>query len=100
MGEKNSSGKNKLFACLFSESPSSPFSYKQRFTDEVFTVARVSIPRNRSEPITYVLHDNKGEEILGRFYASELVAFKYDEDRHRGRQQVGFAAEGLVNCSS
>ena len=35
-------------------------SYKQRFTDEVFTVARVSIPSNRSEPITYVLHDNKG----------------------------------------
>ena len=74
--------------------------YKQRFTDEVFTVARVSIPRNRSEPITYVLHDNTGKEILGRLYASELVAFKFDEDRHRGRQQVGIAAEGLVNWSA
>ena len=72
--------------------------YKQRFTDEVFTVERVSIPRNRSEPITYVLHDNKGEEFLGSFYSSELVALKYDEDRHR--QQIGMAAEGLVYWSS
>ena len=60
----------------------------------------MSIPRNCSEPITYVLHDNKGEEILGRFCASELVAFKYDEDRHRGRKQVGIADEGLVICLS
>ena len=74
-------------------------SYKQRFTDEVFTVARVPITRNRGEPITYVLHNNKGE-IRGLFYASELIAFKYDEDRHRGRQQVGIAAERLVNKSS
>ena len=75
-------------------------SYKQQFTDELFIVAIVSIPRNCSEPITYVLHDNKGEEILGRFYASELVAFNYDEDRHCGRQQVRIAAEGVVNWSS
>ena len=60
---------------------------------------RVPIPRNRGEPITYVLHNNKGE-IRGRFYASELIAFKYDEDRHRGRQHVGIAAERLVNKSS
>ena len=89
MGEKKCLGKNKLFAC-----------YKQRFTDEAFTVARVSIPRNCSESITYVLHAYKVEEILGRFYASELVAFMYDEERHRGRQQVGILAEGLVNWSS
>ena len=59
--------------------------YKQRFTDELFTVCRVSVPRSKFEPITYVLKDKENEEILGRFYASELVPYRYDETRHRAR---------------
>ena len=36
-----------------------------------------SFLRNWGEPITYVLHDKKGEEILGGFHYAELAAFKY-----------------------
>ena len=91
-GRKNLFRKKQTLRLSFQRKPFQK-SYKQQFTDELFTVARVSIPRNCSEPITYVLHDNNGEEILGRFYASELVAFNYDEDRHCGRQQVCIAVQ-------
>jgi Integrase core domain/Chromo (CHRromatin Organisation MOdifier) domain len=43
--------------------------YLPRFTDEVFTVARVFTSR---APITYQLRDADGESISGLFYAQDL----------------------------
>ena len=45
--------------------------YKQSFTDEIFDI--VDIPT--LNPPTYSLVDESGEEILGKFYESELIKF-------------------------
>lgn len=64
--------------------------YKQKFTNEVFQVARVSNPRNNSQPPTYLLQDRNGEKIIGRFYGNELTQYKYLDSRNRPRHQRSF----------
>lgn len=71
--------------------------YKQKFTDEVFTIKKVSMSRiSKTEPVTYVLSDNRGEEILGRFYEQELVPYKYVEDRHRAKHQTSIGTASFT----
>ena len=51
--------------------PDLPFrkGYKQSFTDEVFTIDRITT----INPPTYALLDATNEKILGKFYEPELV---------------------------
>ena len=58
--------------------------YKQQYTNEVFKVSRVRVPKVKS-PVTYHLLDSKDEPILGKFYTPELTHFKYLQDRGRLR---------------
>lgn len=60
--------------------------YKQQYTNEVFRVYQVCKPK-KSGPVTFKLKDNRGEPILGRFYAAELTHFKYLQNRSRPRHQ-------------
>ena len=66
-------------------------SYKQQYTNEVFKVSRVCVPKVKG-PVTYKLLDSKDEPILVKFYTPELTYFKYLEDRGRSRHQtISFA---------
>lgn len=49
--------------------------YLPNWTNEVFTVFKVK----HTEPITYMLKDEKGELLKGSFYTEELSKTKYDD---------------------
>ena len=67
---------------------------RKAFSDEVFTVRRVS----RNNPNAYYLKDKRGEDIDGKFYRRQLQALTVQPDRwevrvlrrrrHRGRRQI------------
>ena len=67
---------------------------RKAFSDEVFTVSRVS----RNNPNAYYLKDERGEDIDGKFYRRQLQALTGQPDRwevrvlrrrrHRGRRQL------------
>lgn len=52
-------------------------SFKQTFTDELFTVSEIVLTSNGNptKPPTYKLKDYDGEPIQGSFYENELVKF-------------------------
>ena len=50
--------------------------YEANFTEEIFSVNRVV----RGDPNVYVLNDEGGEEIIGKFYEEELSAVEKTED--------------------
>ena len=61
--------------------------YKPQFTDEVFTITHIC---NTRQPITYRIRDVNRQPILGRFYAQELVPFRFRiaESSRRARHQT------------
>ena len=48
--------------------------YTPRWTEEVFTVSKVQY----TDPLTYKITDNNGEEIQGTFYEQELQKTKQE----------------------
>lgn len=47
--------------------------YTPNWTSEIFTIKKV---QHNTDPITYLIEDNQGEEIKGCFYAEELQLVK------------------------
>ena len=72
--------------------------YKQQYTNEVFKISRVSVPKVKG-PVTYKLLDSKDEPILGKFYTAELIHFKYLQDRGRSRHQFISFATSYIHFS-
>lgn len=75
-------------------------SYLPNYTREVFEIARVA----DTDPVTYELKDEKGEEITGKFYAHEFSRSKKPRDKelviakfYRTRMRKGGLREFLVS---
>ena len=62
--------------------------YQQQFTDKFFLIKFVSKSFDTNQPVTYILKDKNGAKTLARFYESELVSYKYADDRSWPRHQV------------
>ena len=50
--------------------------YEANFTEEIFTVSKVI----RGDPNVYVIKDDEGEDIIGKFYEEELSPVTVTDD--------------------